>query len=144
MSVRKLPKRRFERRRSPRIEGEDLVAYYWTGAIPDPRVVRQIGLDGADIIAPESFYPGTVLQMVFEDRAASREDGTANPHICVSAMMLRRVADGFCVAFPFADAAERRRLDHFLGALKRRGRNGTNGQIESSDNPEAGGQRPGV
>src|SRR5512138_3372591 len=98
-------KRRFERRRSPRIDGEDLVAYYWTGAIPSPREVRQIGLHGAFIVAPDRFYPGTLVQIVFEDRATGGQDGDGHPNICVYAQALRRAADGLCVAFLFGNAA---------------------------------------
>ena len=92
------------------------MAYYWTGAVPEPRKVRQIGLFGARILGPEGFYPGTLLQIVLEDRAAGVSNGTP-PHICVCAKALRKVEDGFCVAFMFGDARERRMLLRFLEIL---------------------------
>jgi hypothetical protein len=131
MPFRNFLKWRPERRRSPRFEGEDLVAYYWTGAVPDPRIVRQIGMYGARIIAPEGFYPGTMLQIVFEDRAANSENGDAKPHICVCTRTLRTVEDGFCVAFLFTDVAECRGLLRFLSALTRK-------TPPQAERPEAG------
>jgi hypothetical protein len=119
MLVGRFLKRRSERRRAPRIRGEDLVAYYWTGAVPDPRKVPEVGLYGASIAAPESFYPGTLMQIVLEDRAANPNDGEDNPHTCVYARVVRRTGDGFCVAFLFSETAERRRLRHFLDHLIR-------------------------
>ncbi len=120
MRVGRFLKRRFERRRSPRIDGEDLVAYYWTGSIPSPREVRQIGLHGAFIVAPDRFYPGTMVQIVFEDRATGGEDGSVHPHVCVYTRALRRAPDGFCVAFMFGDGRERKRFRRFLDHVKRR------------------------
>jgi hypothetical protein len=103
-----------------RIDGEDLVTYFWNGATPIPREVRQIGLGGAVIVAPERFYPGTLIQLVLEDRASRQGDGASKPHICVYAMALRAVEDGFSVAFPSRDPAERRRLRRFLEAVVRK------------------------
>lgn len=111
--------RRPERRRAPRFEAKDLVAYYWTGAPPYPHKVRQIGLYGAQILAPELFYPGTLLIMVLEDRAAQSEDGYPKPNISVCAQAVRRVAGGFSAEFVFANAAERRGLLRFLEKVTR-------------------------
>ena len=118
MSIRDFMKRGLERRRAPRFEGEDLVAHYWTGGAPGAKRVRDIGLYGACIEAPEVFYPGTILQIVFEDRAAHQDHGTSH-HICLYARTIRRVENGFCVAFLFADAADRKKVRRFLDEVKR-------------------------
>ena len=119
MDSHKPPKRAKEHRRTPRTRAEDLVAYYWTGSVPKPREVRDIGLYGAFIVGPETFYPGTVVQLVFEDRAAGRITGSASPQIGVYGRALRREPDGFPVSFLFGDGWERREFRRFLENLKR-------------------------
>jgi hypothetical protein len=115
-----------DKRRSARILPEDLVAYYWTGSTPQPNQVGDVGLYGARIVSRLGFYPGTVVEFIFEDRAASRNDGVQSHHICAYGRVLRSVVDGFCVEFVFRDASERRRFRQFLGGLKRRNRDETN------------------
>lgn len=143
MRVGQFLRRRLERRRSPRIDGEDLVAYYWTGTIPAPRQVRGIGRYGAFIVTPDTFYPGTLVQIVFEDRAAGVPDGSGPPHICVYGKALRRAADGLAVAFLFGDAKERRRFSRFLDHVKRKAveeiePEGQNGPAEVACGPDGG------
>lgn len=120
MPVGRFFQRRWERRRSPRIDSKGLAAYYWTGAVPSPRHVHQIGLHGAHIVAADRFYPGTLVQMVLEDRSASGNGEGGHPHVCVQAEVLRSAADGFCVAFLFGEAADRKRFRLFFDQLRRR------------------------
>jgi hypothetical protein len=115
MSMRQLLSQAGDRRRSPRTQPEDLVAYYWTGALPRPNSVFDICPYGAHIFASDRFYLGTVIEIVLEHRAAGRLSGAGSPHICVHGRVLRTLADGFCVEFVFGDASERRRFRHFLG-----------------------------
>ena len=114
MTIRQLLSQAGDRRRSPRTQPEDLVAYYWTGALPRPNSVYDVGPYGAHIVAPDGFYLGTVIEIVLEDRAAGRLSGVGSPHTCVHGRVLRTVADGFCVEFVFGDAPERRRFRQFL------------------------------
>lgn len=118
MSICSFIKRGLERRRAPRFEAEDLVVHYWTGGAPGAKPVRDVGLYGACIQAPEVFYPGTILQIVLEDRAAHQDHGTSQ-HICLYAKIIRPVEGGFCVAFLFADGAERKKVRRFLEVVKR-------------------------
>jgi len=104
------------------MQPKDLVAYYWTGAVPCPRLVYDIGLYGAHIVASSGFYPGTVVEIVFEEQAAEQEIRGKTDHLCVYGRVLRIVADGFCVEFVFEDASARRRFLQFFSGLKRRGR----------------------
>ncbi len=119
MSIRDLIGRITDRRRASRIQTQGLAAYYWTGGIPKPQDVSDIGLYGAHIIAPDVFYPGTLVQIMLENRAAMQGDGK-NPHISVCGRVCRKTSEGFCVAFSFADGSERRQLRRFLQGVTRR------------------------
>ena len=132
MSIRQWLSNWGDRRRYPRLEPKDLVAYYWTGAVPYPRPVYDIGLYGARIVAPSGFYPGTVVQIIFEEQAAGSKNGGETHHFGVCAKVLRSVADGFCVEFVFDDVSARRRFRQFLSGLKRRGRDETNTEKDAN------------
>ena len=102
------------RRRSERISSDALTAYYWTGGVPKPMDVRDISLCGAYIVSSDNFYPATMMQVAFENRA--KGDAT----ICVCAQVSRQTQDGFCVSFLFSDFRERRLLWEFLKGVKRK------------------------
>src|SRR4051794_15627517 len=106
-----------DRRRSSRIRVELLQAYYWTGAVPRPVEVRDISLYGAYILAGDSFYPATLLQIVLSNKAK------AGSHICVCAQVRRKTLDGFCVSFLFGEFREKRLLREFLEGVIRRAPN---------------------
>jgi len=99
---------------------EDLLAYYWTGSVPQPSSVHDIGLYGANIASPPGFhyYAGTLIEIVFEGRKAEGNNGSGKGHICVYGKVLRTWDDGFCVEFVFDDSSERRRFRQFLSGLK--------------------------
>ena len=128
MSFRRWLSNSGEKRRSARIQPEGLVAFYWTGSIPLPNPVRDIGLHGARIDSPAGFqfYVGTLVEIVFENQTVDRTAGVGKHHICTCGKVLRTDDDGFCVEFVFDDAAARRKFRQFLGALKRRNGNETN------------------
>jgi hypothetical protein len=115
-----------DRRRSSRIRTEALVAHYWTGAVPEPREVRDIGISGAYIIAPDKFYPATLLQIIFEDQSKT------DSNICICAQVCRKTGDGFCVSFLFGNLRQRSLFRHFLATLKLR----IPGQTEATAGPE--------
>jgi Flp pilus assembly protein TadG len=77
--------------------------------------VRDISLYGAYILATDSFYPATLVQVVLANKAK------ADSHICVCAQVRRKTPDGFCVSFLFGNSQERRLLREFLAGVKRRG-----------------------
>jgi hypothetical protein len=105
-----------ERRGNPRIRPCGLVAYYWTGSVSEPRVIRDFGVSGAFVEAPEVFYPGTLIQMALVDQA----DRTSGPEgrMSVCAKALERRIDGFSVCFPFLEGKERRAMRRFVERLK--------------------------
>jgi Flp pilus assembly protein TadG len=100
-----------DRRRSSRLQPGALVAHYWSGAVSQPREVRDIGISGAYIIAPDKFYPATLLQIIFEDPSK------ADSSICICGRVCRKTEDGFCVSFLFGDLRQRARFRQFLGGL---------------------------
>jgi len=121
MSIRSLIRRITDRRRASRIQVQGLAAYFWTGGISKPRDVRDIGLYGAYIIAPEVPYPGTLLQIVLENGAAGQGGGMAMPRITVWGRVCRGTPEGFCAGFVFGDSSERRQLRRFLQGVTTRG-----------------------
>jgi len=119
MSIRGLIRRLKDRRRASRIQTQGLSAHYWTGGIPQPRDVRDIGVFGACIVAPDVFYPGTLVQITLENRAVLQDDGK-NTHISVVGRVCRKTDDGFCVAFLFGALSERGQLRDFLQGVRTR------------------------
>jgi hypothetical protein len=117
----KLWKKPHDQRRSPRIPGGDLVAYYWNGGAPSPRKVSNVGPDGAYIEAPDKWYPGTVVTLIFQLASAH----PPNPHEAASAdcglspcairaVVIRSAQDGFGVEFLFVNHDERSGFQNFL------------------------------
>jgi hypothetical protein len=136
MGIRKLLSRSVERRRSPRIQPAGLVAYYWTGGIPSPKPVVEIGVYGAHIVAPAAFYLGTIVEIVLEDRAVALNNGVGSHHICIFGRVLRTVTDGFCVEFMFDGVSQRRKFRQFLNGLKQRNQDETNTEETPETNTE--------
>ena len=134
--IRQLLSKPAERRRSARMQPADLVAYYWTGGLPRPSQVFEIGVYGARIVAPAAYYRGTIVEFVFEDRAATLNNGVVSHHIYIYGIVLRTVADGFCVEFVFEDASQRRKFRRFLNGLKRRNEDETNTEGAPETNTE--------
>ena len=132
MSIRQWLSNSGDQRRSPRMQPKDLVAYYWTGAVPRPRPVYDISLYGARIMAPSGFYPGTVVEIIFEEQAAGPKNGGETHHLRVYGRVLRSVADGFCVEFVFDDVSARRKFRQFLSGLERRNRDETNTEKDAN------------
>ncbi len=100
------------------VEPKSLVAYYWTGSIPKPNPVREIDIHDARIFAPDSFYLGTVLQIVFENQIEQPLSGTPNPHICAYGEVFRNEEDGFWVELKFGGAEALYSFRRFLYSLQ--------------------------
>ena len=97
------------------------MAHYWTGGLSAPCPVREIGLFGAAITAPDAYYPGTVIRIAMEDVAAAEAGGEAIQYAGVWGKVIRKASDGFCVVFIFESRAERMHFRRFLDQLRRRG-----------------------
>jgi hypothetical protein len=114
MSVWSWLKQVTDRRRTPRFVPEALVAHFWTGGMPRPSSIHDIGLYGARVITKEVFYAGTLLQIVLQN--LDQPDTT----ICVFSQVLRKTEDGFSVSFVFGQSKERRLLARFLSEVRRK------------------------
>jgi hypothetical protein len=97
------------------------MAHYWTGGISAPRPVKEIGLYGAAIAAPEVYYPGTLIRISLEDVTVAEDGGKAIQYAGLWGKVLRMMSDGFCVAFIFESRAERMHFRHFLEQACKRG-----------------------
>ena len=112
-----------DQRQSTRSPGGALVAHYWTGGAPAPRMVANVSENGAYIQAPDTWYPGTVITLTLQP--ASAEARSANGHggasenvgaspCAVRAVVVRSAAGGFGVHFMFADRHEKVGFQKFL------------------------------
>ena len=97
------------------------MAHYWTGGLSAPRPVKEIGLYGAAITAPEVYYPGTLIRISLEDAAVAEGESEAIQYAGLWGKVLRMGSDGFCVAFIFENRAERMHFRHFLQQVSKRG-----------------------
>src|SRR5260370_16825808 len=58
-----------QRQRLPEGVERQLAAYYWDGAAPAPREVRNVSPQGAYIVTSEKWYPGTIMDLGLEYNA---------------------------------------------------------------------------
>lgn len=117
-----------ERRRAERHTSLPLAAYYWDGAAPAPRQVRDISPEGMFLLTEQRWYPNTVVTMTLtrSDKPVSDPDCS----IKVATRVVRSGTDGVGLAFVmpparlreadglFAYVAGRQELRQFLARLQ--------------------------
>ena len=119
------------RRRAQRHIEPWLVAFYWDGAVPQPRYILDVSNTGFYLLTDQRWYPGTLITMTLQ-RTEKSDDGSKSS-VAVQAKVIRLGEDGVAVAFVFPkpeDAnrvtsivaggvglADRRTLDLFLQPL---------------------------
>lgn len=91
-----------------------LVAYYWNGAIPSGRRVRNISLTGAFIEVPDRWYVGTLLNLTLQVTAPGGEDVDSAECLTVTCRIVRHAPDGVGVTFMLGSSRERKVLARFL------------------------------
>jgi hypothetical protein len=109
-----------ERRRVPRRTKPEIVAYYWDGAPPQSRQIRDVNHNGAYIRTPERWYVGTIIRLILQGyQTAMRKDGTIVPvaSTCVPARLVRHGSDGVAVEFVFRDKREKETFQTFLTGI---------------------------
>jgi len=89
------------------------VAGYWPGGAPPLHRVADVSVDGAYIEAPDKWYPGTIITLIFQLGSAPAAAGQLGP-CTMRAMAVRSAADGFGVEFLFENEDERSGFEQFL------------------------------
>jgi PilZ domain len=116
-------------RKAPRIQEPGLAAYYWNGAAPEAKVVRDISASGLYVVTEERWYPGTLILMTLQ----KTEDGeeVVERSIAVQSRAVRWGPDGVGLQFLLAnerdpdhspalmlDAVGKKELEYFLDQLR--------------------------
>jgi hypothetical protein len=100
-----------QRRAARHIEPR-LVAFYWDGAVPTPRYIRDVSDTGFYLVTDQRWYPGTLVTMTLQ-RTEKSEDGSKSS-IAVRVKVIRAGSDGVAVAFVFPHPAEARRVTSII------------------------------
>jgi len=94
-----------------------LVAYYWTGGVPQAFDVKVVSPVGAYLVTSDRWRPGTVLRLVFQYGVASRP---GSPEAGEAAMQMVRArivhigVDGVGVRLVYLNKHERKSFRQFL------------------------------
>lgn len=108
-----------ERRRAPRSREPSLVVYYWDGATPEGRRLRDISASGAYIITAERWFVGTVVRLILQEYKAPERGDELRPSRSTTLLcrVVRHGEDGVAVQFMFNSEQEREALGAFLAAI---------------------------
>ncbi len=101
-----------DQRRAQRHSTPRLVAYYWDGATPQARPIRDVSSRGLYLVTEQRWYPGTLVTMTLQ-RTEKEHDGTKRS-IAVQARVIRDGDDGVAFAFAFPQAADARRVQRMV------------------------------
>jgi hypothetical protein len=93
-------------RRAPRYIEPRLVAFYWDGAAPEPRYIRDVSSTGCYLLTEQRWYPGTLITMTLQ-RTERTDDGSKSS-IAVQAKVIRPGDDGVALAFVLPRAKDAR------------------------------------
>jgi hypothetical protein len=117
-------------RKAPRVPAPGLAAYYWTGAAPEARNIRDISSTGLYVVTEERWYPGTLVLMTLQ-RTDSGEESTERS-ISVHSRAVRWGNDGVGLQFvlknssppdprngPVVDPVSKKELEKFLHLLRK-------------------------
>jgi uncharacterized membrane protein (UPF0127 family) len=117
-------------RKAPRMDSPGLAAYYWTGAAPQARNIKDISNTGLYIVTEERWYPGTLVLMTLQRTDLGEE--SLERSISVHSRAVRWGNDGVGLQFilknspsmgpgksPLVDAVDKKELDKFLEKLRR-------------------------
>jgi hypothetical protein len=117
-------------RKAPRVPSPGLAAYYWTGAAPKARDIKDISSTGLYVVTEERWYPGTLVLMTLQ-RTGDTEQ-SAERAISVHSRAVRWGDDGVGLQFilkgaPAPDPGKaslvpgvsKKDLDRFLQELRK-------------------------
>src|SRR5438309_2247199 len=100
-----------ERRRAKRKSALPLEAYYWDGAEPQPRQVKNVSPEGMYLSTEQRWYRNTLLQMTLVRR--DRAEGQSDRSIRVTAQVIRSGIDGVGFAFAFRPTGSKQSHDSY-------------------------------
>jgi hypothetical protein len=96
------------RRRAQRHIEPKLVAFYWDGATPMPRYIRDVSNTGFYLMTDQRWYPGTLITMTLQ-RTEKSEDGSKSS-VAIQARVIRSGGDGVAMKFVFPQAEQSRQV----------------------------------
>jgi hypothetical protein len=118
-----------ERRRADRKTSLPLAAYYWDGAVPAPRQVRDISPEGMYLLTEQRWYPNTLVTMTLV--RSDKPESDPERALRLTARVVRAGTDGVGLAFvlptsnragdeqgSFTTGANRKDLIEFLARLQ--------------------------
>jgi uncharacterized protein len=101
-----------------------LVAYFWEGGAPALHAVRDLSTHGAYIVTRDTWYPGTVVQLILQ--CGSIQVGSGGGAACASVLVRSNVVaqepDGVRVQFLYLNRRERQQTVKFLETVRSRGK----------------------
>src|SRR5579871_791953 len=87
-----------ERRHADRKATNALSAFYWDGAEPKPRRVKNVSAEGMYLVTEERWYPNTLITMTLTRTDLDASAGPARA-VRVTSRVVRHEADGVGLAF---------------------------------------------
>jgi hypothetical protein len=90
-------------RKAPRMDAPGLAAYYWTGAAPQARDIKDVSNTGLYVVTEERWYPGTLVLMTLQRTDVGEEQ--AERSISVHSRAVRWGNDGVGLQFILRNAA---------------------------------------
>jgi hypothetical protein len=124
------PRKAPEMRKAPRAQTPGLAAYYWTGAAPDARNIKDISSTGLYVVTEERWYPGTLILMTLQKTNGG--DKSTEHAISVHSRAVRWGKDGVGLQFVLknseppdpskgsvVDTVSKKELEKFLKQLRK-------------------------
>ncbi len=101
-----------DQRTAPRHLAPRLVAYYWDGAAPAARCIRDISSTGLYLLTAQRWYPGTLVTITLQ--RTDKDDAGKHPAIAVQARVIRTGEDGVAFSFVLPQTADARRVQQYV------------------------------
>jgi hypothetical protein len=108
-----------ELRRAARMSEPGVVVYYWDGATPMGRQLRDISLTGAYLYTPERWYPGTIVRLLLQDKQPPVHGPAPEAHTSVSipARVVWHGSDGVALEFLFRKPEDQNLLQALISPM---------------------------
>jgi len=113
-----------ESRRASRVPEPKVIVYYWDGAVPTGRQLRDVSSTGAYLYTSERWYPGTIIRLLLQERHSPPAGGDiaaapapAATSASIPARVVRHGSDGVAVEFLFRNAEDRQLLEKLIAGM---------------------------